>query len=129
MGKKSKTLMKAAALAGAAYLASKHMGAGKKEKTPIKDYLTGNHKINYKEGDKNPTMPGLKDKFAEYTAEDGNVYRGKKIGTEVQDNIDFGGPRMMLSPKKGGYIKAVRGTMVDGRGQGKVMRTRKTTII
>jgi hypothetical protein len=48
MGKKSKTLMKAAALAGAAYLASKHMGAGKKEKTPIKDYLTGNHKINYK---------------------------------------------------------------------------------
>jgi hypothetical protein len=41
----------------------------------------------------------------------------------------FGGPRMMLSPKKGGYIKAVRGTMVDGRGQGKVMRTRKTTII
>jgi hypothetical protein len=32
MGKKSKTLMKAAALAGAAYLASKHMGAGKKRK-------------------------------------------------------------------------------------------------
>jgi hypothetical protein len=42
--------MKAAALAGAAYLASKHMGAGKKEKTPIKDYLTGNHKINHKKG-------------------------------------------------------------------------------
>jgi hypothetical protein len=41
MGKKSKKLMKAAALAGAAYLASKNMGAGTKEKTPIKDYLTG----------------------------------------------------------------------------------------
>jgi hypothetical protein len=36
MGKKSKKLMKAAALAGAAYLASKNMGAGTKEKTPIK---------------------------------------------------------------------------------------------
>jgi hypothetical protein len=59
MGKKSKKLMKAAALAGAAYLASKHMGAGKKEKTPIKDYLTGNHKINYKAGDRNPNMPSI----------------------------------------------------------------------
>jgi hypothetical protein len=48
---------------------------------------------------------------------------------KLEADIDFGGPRMMLSPKKGGYIKAVRGTMVDGRGQGKVMRTRKTTII
>jgi hypothetical protein len=46
MGKKSKKLMKAAALAGAAYLASKNMGAGTKEKTPIKDYLTKDHKIN-----------------------------------------------------------------------------------
>jgi hypothetical protein len=41
MSKKLKKLMKAAALAGAAYLASKNMGAGTKEKTPIKDYLTG----------------------------------------------------------------------------------------
>jgi hypothetical protein len=36
MGKKSKKLMKAAALAGAAYLASKHMGAGTKEKNTYK---------------------------------------------------------------------------------------------
>ena len=129
MGKKSKTLMKAAALAGAAYLASKNMGAGTKEKTPIKDYLTKDHKINHKAGDRNPNMPGFEDKYEMITGGDGNVYRGKKIGTKVRDNIDFGGPNMMLSPKKGGYIKAVRGTMVDGRGQGKVMRTRKTTII
>jgi hypothetical protein len=46
--------MKAAALAGAAYLASKHMGAGKKE-----NYLTKNHKINYKAGDRNPNMPSI----------------------------------------------------------------------
>jgi hypothetical protein len=42
MGKKSKTLMKAAALAGAAYLASKHMGAKKRK------LFNKNHKINYK---------------------------------------------------------------------------------
>jgi hypothetical protein len=32
---------------------------------------------------------------------------------------------MMLSPKKGGYIKAKRGTMISGRGQGMVMRPKK----
>jgi hypothetical protein len=53
MGKKLKKLMKAAALAGAAYLASKNMGAGTKEKTPIKDYLTKDHK--FKAGDRNIT--------------------------------------------------------------------------
>jgi hypothetical protein len=87
MGKKSKTLMKAAALAGAAYLASKHMGAGKKEKTPIKDYLTGNHKINYKAGDRNPTMPAITEDniLTEFTAEaGGTVYRGKEIATKVR---------------------------------------------
>ena len=41
MGKKSKKLMKAAALAGAAYLASKHMGAGKKEKIQLLTTIHG----------------------------------------------------------------------------------------
>lgn len=129
MGKKSKTLMKAAALAGAAYLASKHMGAGTKEKTPIKDYLTKDHKINYKAGDRNPNMPSITKKYSYKTNElTGGTERDKVISSKVEAE-SFGGPRMMLSPKKGGYIKAVRGAMVDGRGQGKVMRTRKTTII
>jgi hypothetical protein len=35
------------------------------------------------------------------TGGDGNVYRGKKIGTsKVQDNIDFGGPRYDVVTKK-----------------------------
>jgi hypothetical protein len=60
MGKKSKTLMKAAALAGAAYLASKHMGAGKKEKTPIKDYSNKKPQNKLQEaGDRNPNMPSI----------------------------------------------------------------------
>ena len=124
MGKKSKKIMKAAALAGAAYLASKHMGAGKKE-----NYLTKNHKINYKAGDRNPNMPSITKTYS-YKEDPltGGTVRDKVISSKVEAE-SFGGPRMMLSPKKGGYIKAVRGTMVDGRGQGKVMRTRKTTII
>ena len=125
MSKKLKKLGKAAAIAGAAYLASKTMAP--KEKTPIKDYLTKDHKINYKGGDKNPNMPGFEDKYEMITGGDGNVYRGKKIGTKVQDNIDFGGPNLMLSPKKGGYIKAKNGTMVS-KGQGMVMRPKKTII-
>jgi hypothetical protein len=122
MGKKSKKLMKAAALAGAAYLASKTMAP--KEK---KGYLSKFTKIDYKGGDRNPTMPGFEDKYEMITGGDGNVYRGKKIGTKVQDNIDFGGPNMMLSPKKGGYIKAKNGTMIS-KGQGMVMRPKKTII-
>ena len=121
--------MKAAALAGAAYLASKHMGAGKKEKTPIKDYLTKDHKINYKAGDRNPNMPSITKKYSyKENPLTGGTERDKVISSKVEAE-SFGGPRMMLSPKKGGYIKAVRGAMVDGRGQGKVMRTRKTNII
>lgn len=114
MGKKSKKLMRSVALAGAAYLAGKHKGAEgtakPKSKTPIKDYFMKDYKINYKAGDRNPNAPTK-----------------NKAGT-IQAK-GFGGDDMMLSPKKGGYIKAVRGTMVDGRGQGKVMRTRKTNII
>jgi hypothetical protein len=101
MSKKLKKLGKAAAIAGAAYLASKTMAP--KEK---KGYLSKFTKIDYKGGDRNPNMPGFEDKYEMITGGDGNVYRGKKIGTKVQDNIDFGGPNMMLSPKKGGYIKA-----------------------
>jgi hypothetical protein len=128
MGKKSKKLMKAAALAGAAYLASKHMGAGTKEKTPIKDYLTKNYKINYKAGDSNPNAP-YRSKTYSYKENPltGGTERDKVISSKVEAE-SFGGPRMMLSPKKGGYIKAVRGTMVDGRGQGKVMKSKKTII-
>ena len=116
--------MKAAALAGAAYLASKHMGAGTK-----KNYLTKDHKINYKAGDRNPNMPSITKKYSYKTDPlTGGTVRDKVISSKVEAE-SFGGPNMMLSPKKGGYIKAVRGAMVDGRGQGKVMRTRKTTII
>jgi hypothetical protein len=121
MSKKLKKLGKAAAIAGAAYLASKLWHRRKKK------HLSKFTKIDYKGGDKNPNMPGFEDKYEMITGGDGNVYRGKKIGTKVQDNIDFGGPNMMLSPKKGGYIKAKNGTMVS-KGQGMVMRPKKTII-
>jgi hypothetical protein len=125
MSKKLKKLGKAAAIAGAAYLASKTMAP--KEKTPIKDYLTKDHK--FKAGDRNPNMPYISKKYSYKTDPlTGGTVRDKVISSKVEAE-SFGGPNLMLSPKKGGYIKAVRGTMVDGRGQGKVMRTRKTTII
>jgi hypothetical protein len=54
MSKKLKKLGKAAAIAGAAYLASKTMAP--KEKKP---YLSKFTKINYKGGDRNPNMPGF----------------------------------------------------------------------
>jgi hypothetical protein len=54
MSKKLKKLGKAAAIAGAAYLASKTMAP--KEK---KGYLSKFTKIDYKGGDKNPNMPGF----------------------------------------------------------------------
>ena len=122
MGKKSKTLMKAAALAGAAYLASKHMGAGKKE-----NYLTKNHKINYKAGDRNPNMPSITKKYSYKTDPlTGGTVRDKVISSKVEAE-SFGGPNLMLSPKKGGYIKAKNGTMIS-KGQGMVMRPKKTII-
>jgi hypothetical protein len=125
MGKKSKKLMKAAALAGAAYLASKNMGAGTKEKTPIKDYLTKDHK--FKAGDKNPNMPYISKKYS-YKEDPltGGTVRDKVISSKVEAE-SFGGPNLMLSPKKGGYIKAKNGTMVS-KGQGIVMRPKKTII-
>jgi hypothetical protein len=127
MGKKSKKLMKAAALAGAAYLASKHMGAGTKEKTPIKDYLTKDHKINYKAGDRNPNMPSISKKYSYKTDPlTGGTVRDKVISSKVEAE-SFGGPNLMLSPKKGGYIKAKNGTMIS-KGQGMVMRPKKTII-
>jgi hypothetical protein len=36
---------------------------------------------------------------------------------------------MMLSPKKGGYIKAKKRNYGGWKGQGKVMRTKKLSII
>jgi hypothetical protein len=100
MGKKSKKLMKAAALAGAAYLASKNMGAGTKEKTPIKDYLTKDHKINYKAGDRNPNMPSITKKYSYKTDPlTGGTVRDKVISSKVEAE-SFGGPNLMLSPKK-----------------------------
>jgi hypothetical protein len=125
MGKKSKKLMKAAALAGAAYLASKTMAP--KEKTPIKDYLTKDHKINYKAGDRNPNMPSISKKYSYKTDPlTGGTVRDKVISSKVEAE-SFGGPNLMLSPKKGGYIKAKNGTMVS-KGQGMVMRPKKTII-
>jgi hypothetical protein len=125
MGKKSKKLMKAAALAGAAYLASKNMGAGTKEKTPIKNYLTKDHK--FKAGDKNPNNAFISKKYS-YIEDPltGGTVRDKVISSKVEAE-SFGGPNLMLSPKKGGYIKAKNGTMVS-KGQGIVMRPKKTII-
>jgi hypothetical protein len=125
MGKKSKKLMKAAALAGAAYLASKNMGAGTKEKTPIKDYLTKDHK--FKAGDKNPNNAFISKTYS-YKEDPltGGTVRDKVISSKVEAE-SFGGPNLMLSPKKGGYIKAKNGTMVS-KGQGIVMRPKKTII-
>jgi hypothetical protein len=123
MSKKLKKLGKAAAIAGAAYLASKTMAP--KEKTPIKDYLTKDHK--FKAGDRNPNMPYISKKYSYKTDPlTGGTVRDKVISSKVEAE-SFGGPNLMLSPKKGGYIKAKNGTMIS-KGQGMVMRPKKTII-
>jgi len=122
MSKKLKKLGKAAAIAGAAYLASKTMAP--KEK---KGYLSKFTKIDYKGGDRNPTMPTISKKYSYKTDPlTGGTVRDKVISSKVEAE-SFGGPNLMLSPKKGGYIKAKNGTMVS-KGQGMVMRPKKTII-
>jgi hypothetical protein len=76
------------------------MGAGTKEKTPIKDYLTKDHKINYKAGDKNPNMPYISKKYS-YKEDPltGGTVRDKVISSKVEAE-SFGGPRSDVVTKK-----------------------------
>jgi hypothetical protein len=115
MGKKSKKLMKAAALAGAAYLASKHMG-----KSPATDTGDlGSEQANISRNisaESQITSGAVKQQMKKAAAKAASARESEMFGLGAMDGA-----------KDGKMIKAKGGRMVS-LGQGIVMRPKKTII-
>jgi len=115
MGKKSKKLMKAVALAGAAYLASKQMG----KSTPVDTGDLGSEQKNISKNisaESKITSSAVKQQIKKAAAKAVSDKKSEMFGLGPEDGAVHGK-----------FIKAKDGIMV-GRGQGRVMKAKRTII-